>query len=346
MTPTLSGRMQTRVFLAVTAGLIWTAVIAAALPRPAGLSDGTAYRIAVEALALMTAAGLGWELLYHVLQQGRWDKDWPSLFALVTVLNEGVVLWFVLHATRVIDGNTGFSSPALPFYASYVATTWLAIWLFAQGPIRVLHVRWRFEGGEVFARRQRSNPDPRGPSVITALAIPAAIPAPRAGEEVVEGITCRNGHFCHPSLRYCLLCGDQLRSMGVDHVFGVRPPVGVLILADGTTHVVDRDLLLTRSDGSDGSDGSDALMVKPVGPRSRARGTARIRICGWTPVAYGVADAISVIFPGGYELPMAPGVPVPLIPGAELLLGGQRVWFESPYQTVTRGQYDSRTNPL
>lgn len=331
MTPTLSGRMQTRVFLAVTAGLIWTAIIAAALPRPAGLSDATAYRIAAEALGLMTAAGLGWELLYHLVQQGRWDKDWPSLFALVTVLNEGVVLWFVLHATRVIGGTTGFSSPALPFYASYVATTWLAIWLFAQGPIRVLHVRWRFEGGEVLARRPRGHPDPRGPSVITAVALPPAITAPRAGEAVVEGIACRNGHFCHPALRYCLLCGDQLRPVGADRVLGARPPVGILILADGSTRVVDQDLLLTRSGDSGGSGGSGALTVKPVGPRSRVRGAARIRISGWTPVAYGVADAISVIFPGGYELPMAPGVPIPLIAGAELLVAGQRVCFESAY---------------
>jgi hypothetical protein len=243
MTPTLSGRLQTRVFLGVTAGLAWTAVIAAVLPRPAGLSDASAYLIALEALALMTAVGLGWELLYHLLQQGRWDKDWPSLFALVTILNEAVLLWFVLHATRVIHGTAGISSPTLPFYASYVATTWVAVWLFAQGPIRVLHVRWRFDGGQVLTmepgtrcrrmcdmiRRPRGHLDPAVTSdqVITAVALPSRQPALRAGKDLVEGVACRSGHFCHPSLRYCLACGDQLRSIDADRVLGVRPPVGI-----------------------------------------------------------------------------------------------------------------------
>lgn len=146
MTPTIWGRLQTRVWIAVTVGVVWTTAIAAALPRPAGVSAASAYRIAMEALGLMTLAGLGWELVYHLIQQVRWDKDWPSLFALITVINEAVPLWFLLHALQVIQGTTGLSSPALPFYASYVASTWLVIWLFMQGPIRVMHVRWRCNG--------------------------------------------------------------------------------------------------------------------------------------------------------------------------------------------------------
>jgi hypothetical protein len=343
MTPTIWGRLQTRVFLSVTAGLTWTAVITAALPRPAGLDAGSAYRIALEALGLMTAAGLLWEFIYHLLQQARWDKDWPSLFALVTVLSEAVPLWFVLHALRVIHGTTGLSSPALPFYASYVATTWVVIWLFAQGPIRVLSVRWRFEGGQLLTmepasrcrrmcaaiRRPRADPDGHPDEYAGAdqgpLPVELERDAPAAGRELVEGAACRRGHFCHPALRYCMICGDQLRPLGAEHVRGVRPPVGVLILDDGTTHVLDHDLLVERS-ATPGT-----VTFKQLGKRSPARGLASIRLVGWTPVVCGAEVAAAVTLPGGCEVPAARGVPVPLVPGAELRLGGQRIRFESPY---------------
>jgi hypothetical protein len=366
MTPTIRGRLQTRVFLSVTAGLIWTAIIAAALPRPAGLGTGSAYRIALEALGLMTAAGLLWEFLYHLLQQVRWDKDWPSIFALVTVLNEAVPLWFLLHALQVIHGTTGLSSPALPFYVSYVATTWLAIWLFTQGPIRVLHVRWRFEGGQVLTmepgsrcgrmcgaiRHSRAHAEGHGEPAhgepahgepehgepehgepdrhehASALEQPAEHgrqDAPAVGQELVEGVTCQRGHFCHPALLYCTTCGAQLRVLGAERVLGIRPPTGILILDDGTTHVLDHDVVMKRSATS------GAVTFDLVGKRLPAHVIATIRLLGWTPVACGAEEAVVVTLPGGYELPAAPGVPVPLLPGAELRVGGERIRFESPY---------------
>lgn len=344
MTPTLLGRLQTRIFLAVTAGLGWTVLAVPWLPLPAGVPDHTAYRIALQALGLMTAAGLAWELIYHALQQGRWDKDWPSLFMLLTVVNEAVPLWLLLHAVHVIHGTDWWTSPALPFYATYVATTWGAIWLFAQGPIRVLHVRWRFEGGQVLlfehpmarrARRcvasMRSMPSrmrrcavrcfvrrPAGASSCPVPAVPAAplpmsphlphhdpssaMPVDMTSASLVEGVLCGRGHFCHPEMRYCGTCGDRIPGYA-PRVKGPRPPLGVLIGADGTIQAVDEDVEVMD-------------------------GRASVRIAGWTVTVSGTGEGVRIEFPGGCVLPAGPGTQIPLVSGAEVCAGEERIRFE------------------
>lgn len=152
MTPTLAGRLQTRVLVAMTIGALWTAAITPALPRPAGMPVSFAYRVTFESLGLMVVLGFGWELIYHAVQQARWDKDWPSLVALLAVVPEAIPLWFVTHGLEVIPGTVRLSSPITPLYVIHVSSTWVLMWLFMQGPLRVLHLRWRFEGGQVLVR--------------------------------------------------------------------------------------------------------------------------------------------------------------------------------------------------
>jgi hypothetical protein len=96
-------------------------------------------------------AGLGvlWEGVYHALQQLRWDKDWPSSFALLNALNEAPATWLALHLLGAVSGAAWLASaPALPF-AIHFLTAWVVMWLTAQGPLRVLLPHWRFEGGSV-----------------------------------------------------------------------------------------------------------------------------------------------------------------------------------------------------
>ena len=45
--------------------------------------------------------GIGWELLYHLLMQWRWEKDWPSRFGLVTGVPEGVLIWLLLSVHAI-----------------------------------------------------------------------------------------------------------------------------------------------------------------------------------------------------------------------------------------------------
>ncbi len=144
----LRGRLETRAFLVLTVGLLWTVALTPVL-RPDGLGSAAAVRSNLVLLGLMGALGLGWEAAYHAIQQLRWDRDWPSLFAAAAVVPEGALLWVVAGAwpwPHVERGSTGT-------FALFVGTIWAAMWLFVQGPMRVLFLRWRLRGGRILCGR-------------------------------------------------------------------------------------------------------------------------------------------------------------------------------------------------
>ena len=144
MVPTLNGRIQTRLFLLAVIGGLVTAVITPALPLSGPLSDR--YRDTYLILATVAVLGIGWECLYHLLMQWRWEKDWPTLFGLVTLVPEGLLIWLLLLA-GVIPGIVG-QLPAPAFVIDFLAV-WVAVWLWANGPMRVPAIRWRFRGGRL-----------------------------------------------------------------------------------------------------------------------------------------------------------------------------------------------------
>ena len=143
MTPTLIGRLQTRAIVVLIVGLCWTIVVTPFLPV-GGMALGDVYNITIQAVIGTVLLGLLiWEPLYHFLQQYRWEKDWPTLFGLITSVPEGVVVWLLLRAgvpidVGAVDGST--------FLAMFVIT-WIAIWLVANGPLQIVFIRWRFRGG-------------------------------------------------------------------------------------------------------------------------------------------------------------------------------------------------------
>ena len=142
MTPTLSGRIQTRIALLLTVGVVWTLAITPFLPGLDELGDG--YAVTFRAVALVIVIGIAWEVIYHGLQQIRWEKDWPTLLGLLTGISEGIVVWFALDASLSGDLMVTRSQ-----YAIHFGTTWVVVWLFANGPMRVLSLRWRFRGGRL-----------------------------------------------------------------------------------------------------------------------------------------------------------------------------------------------------
>jgi hypothetical protein len=144
MVPILIGRVQTRLFLLALVGSAVTAVVVALLPAQASLSDR--YRSGFVILAAVAVLGIGWELLYHFLMQFRWEKDWPSLFGLLTGVPEGVLLWLLVRAGAVplLD-----AAPAGRAFAVHFAAVWFTVWLVANGPMRVPFLRWRFRGGRL-----------------------------------------------------------------------------------------------------------------------------------------------------------------------------------------------------
>ncbi|MFC6879231.1 MULTISPECIES: hypothetical protein [Actinomadura] len=145
MIPTLFGRIQTRIFTLGTVGVVLTALITPVLPGTGG-SLGAAYRVAYLILLAVAVVGVGWELLYHLLMQFRWDKDWPTLFGLLTIVPEGALMWALLRYELVpgIGGKVATST-----FLTMFVFVWCGVWLFSNGPMRVPFVQWRLRGGRL-----------------------------------------------------------------------------------------------------------------------------------------------------------------------------------------------------
>jgi hypothetical protein len=139
MTPTLSGRIQTRFLLLATVGVLWTLLVVPLLPK-GDASIGATYRATFLALIVVAIVGIGWELIYHGIQQYRWEKDWPILLGLLVAIPEGLL------AFLIVDGLV--SPSPLTFFLHFV-TTWIVVWLVANGPLRIFLLRWRFNGGRI-----------------------------------------------------------------------------------------------------------------------------------------------------------------------------------------------------
>src|SRR5664279_1939298 len=141
MVPTLYGRIQTRIVLLAVVGGLWPVLITPFLPTGAPL--GASYRTTFLVLLSVLILGVGWEFIYHLLQQFRWEKDWPTFFGLVTVIPEGMLLWSLILAGAL----PGVDDVPLAAFLFQFLTTWLVVWLIANGPIRIFFIRWRFQGG-------------------------------------------------------------------------------------------------------------------------------------------------------------------------------------------------------
>jgi hypothetical protein len=142
--PTLLGRIQTRLFLLAVVGAAVTAGLTPVLPVDGPLSPR--YQATFVVLAAVAVLGVGWEFIYHFLMQWRWEKDWPSLFGLLTLVPEGLLVGVL--ATR--DLLPGLPGPVpVAAFAIHFVVVWVLVWLAAQGPMRVPFVRWRFSGGRL-----------------------------------------------------------------------------------------------------------------------------------------------------------------------------------------------------
>lgn len=124
-------------------------------------------------------------------------------------------------------------------------------------------------------------PEPDGPAQPPALGL---LPAP-AGPVMVLGVACPQGHHNHPDAVYCSQCGTK---MGVHQttvlVNGIRPPLGVLVVDDGTTFSIDQDLIVGRDAPShaDVRAGTASPMMLSDDSLALSRHHARIRLDDWS----------------------------------------------------------------
>lgn len=131
MTPTLSGRWQTRFLLLSTVGLAITALFSWWYGRPEPFIN----------LGLVLFFGLAWDMLYIFLQSYRWDGDWPPFLQLFEGIWEGLFIFGLRYLfIGLHEGEIGL------FFFHYF-TVWVALFIMTQGPLRVIFPGWRFHGG-------------------------------------------------------------------------------------------------------------------------------------------------------------------------------------------------------
>jgi hypothetical protein len=145
--PTLLGRIQTRIFALALIGSIAQLIFSPILPGiPSGADLGLVYKATFGILIATIVLGIGWEFIYHALMQFRWEKDWPTLFGFLTIINEGALVWGFVKWNLIpgVPKQLMFSTFAVDF-----VIVWMLTFLFVNGPMRVPFVFWRHRGGRL-----------------------------------------------------------------------------------------------------------------------------------------------------------------------------------------------------
>ncbi len=142
MTPVLLGRIQTRIFVTLVVGLPWTLLVTPLVAVASGRDLGAALGFSLAVLGVTLLAGcVAWEPVWHGLMQLRWEKDWPALLHLLQAVPECLTTLLVLDLL-------GGAVP-VPAYLLLFLSTWILTWLFANGPMKIFFIRWRFDGGRL-----------------------------------------------------------------------------------------------------------------------------------------------------------------------------------------------------
>jgi FHA domain len=145
---------------------------------------------------------------------------------------------------------------------------------------------------------------------------------------MVEGVNCKNGHFNDPEARYCAVCGISMGQVTKVRQQGKRPPLGVLILSDGSVCQVDADYVIGREPTLDSAVAEGRArplrLMGASGVVSRIH--ARVELDGWYVFISDLnsANGTQVLLPGERKpINLQPGVRTPLVAGAQIRLGGE-----------------------
>lgn len=160
---------------------------------------------------------------------------------------------------------------------------------------------------------------------------------PEAGGATVEGIVCSRQHFNDPAAVYCAICGISMVHQTHNLVSGLRPPLGVLVVDDGSVHSVDRDYVLGREpDGAPEVAGGTATGLTLDDPDvTMSRVHARLSLVGWE---VRLTDAVSAngtfVAPPGVSdwTRLGEGQSAVLTPGTRVALGGRTMVFDSHHK--------------
>jgi hypothetical protein len=149
-----------------------------------------------------------------------------------------------------------------------------------------------------------------------------------ASAAVVDGVYCKNGHFNDPEGRYCAVCGISMAQLTKIRQKGKRPPLGVLVLGDGSVCQLDADYVIGREPTLDSAVANGQARPLRLDGASGvvSRTHARIELDGWQVFISDLnsANGTQVLMPGERNpVNVQPGTRTPLVPGAQIRLGGE-----------------------
>lgn len=148
----------------------------------------------------------------------------------------------------------------------------------------------------------------------------------------VRGFKCARAHPTDPRSAFCSVCGmpvDQTQPL----IEVVRPPLGILVLDDGSTYLLEADSVLGRDPEKSEPvrRGLTPLQVTDnSGGMSRAH--AELRLVEWdvTLIDRGSTNGTRTRAPGFREwVRVPPHQPVILVPSTEILIGNRMLRLES-----------------
>jgi hypothetical protein len=180
----------------------------------------------------------------------------------------------------------------------------------------------QFGQGQVESETPRRPPLPLGPE--PPLEQNLGIAETRAPE--VLGVYCKNGHFDDPEARYCAVCGISMAQLTKAPRKGKRPPLGVLVLDDGSVFQLDADYVIGREPSLDSSvaDGSARPLRLTDAEGLVSRIHARVELDGWQVYISDLesANGTYVQLPGEPDGQLlTPRVRTPLIAGTHVRVG-------------------------
>jgi FHA domain len=142
----------------------------------------------------------------------------------------------------------------------------------------------------------------------------------------VTGVYCKNGHFDDPEARYCAVCGIGMAQLTKERRKGERPPLGVLILNDGSVFELDTDYVIGREPSlhtSVANGSARPLRLADVeGVVSRVH--VHVKLDGWQVYVSDLnsSNGTQILLPGETDAtPLVPGVRTPIVAGTEVRLG-------------------------
>ena len=152
---------------------------------------------------------------------------------------------------------------------------------------------------------------------------------------MVLGVNCSQGHHNHPDAIYCSQCGTK---MGVHHTTvltnGPRPPLGVLVVDDGSTYSLNKDLVIGREPTShdDVIAGTASPMILTDDTLSLSRKHARVVLDDWSVAVQDLnsSNGTYVLRSGQTEVwaKLESGSTTSLEPGDRLRVGGRIIQVE------------------